>query len=316
MSDFTVAVVLPAYNEEKTIEATIRDFHKYLPKAEILVVNNNSSDDTAEIALRTLGELNVFNGRVLTEPRQGKGFAVRRAFMEVETDIVIMADADTTYPASQALELIEPVASGQYDIVIGDRLTNGTYHSENKRSFHSFGNSMVAWLINKIFDADLKDIMTGYRVFSRRYIKNYPVLAKGFEIETEMTLHTLDKRLAIKEIPIKYSDRPEGSHSKLNTFTDGFRVLYTIFQILRFYRPLVFFTISAVFFFIMSLISGVPVISEFIDTGAILAIPRAILATGLTLTSGLMLGIGLVLDSIARFHRFDYELTLLSGTRR
>lgn len=311
----SVAVVLPAYNEEETIEAVIRDFNKFLPDAEIIVVNNNSSDRTADIAQSVLEELNVSSRRVLNEVRQGKGYAVRRAFLEVDADIVIMADADTTYPASQAEELIKHVSSGEYDIVIGDRLSNGSYGQENKRSFHGFGNKLVAWLINRIFNASLKDILSGYRVFSRRYVKNYPILAKGFEIETEMTLHTLDKRLAIKEVPIEYSDRPEGSYSKLNTFSDGFKVIYTIFQILRFYKPLLFFSATAVFFLMLGLIAGVPVITEFVKTGAILAIPKAILATGLMLLSGLMLTIGLVLDSIARIHRFDFELTLLGSKR-
>jgi len=316
MSDLSITIVLPAYNEEQTIAETIKSFHEFVPDAEYLVVDNNSTDCTSEVAKYTIENLGIAKGRVIRELRQGKGFAMRRAFMEVQTDIVVMSDADLTYPANQVKELIAPIASGEYDIVVGDRLSNKTYLKENKRRFHSLGNATVAWLINTMFRADLSDIMSGYRAFSRRFVKTYPVLSGGFEIETEMTLHTLDKRLALKEVPIKYVDRPEGSFSKLNTFSDGLKVIYAIFQILRYYKPLIFFTVFTIIFFILGLISGVPVILEFIETGVVLKVPRAILATGFMVLSGLMLTIGLVLSSISHLHRFDFEIILLSDKNR
>lgn len=232
----TVAVVLPAYNEELTIEATIRAFHDALPEAAVWVINNRSSDATESIARATLSALGCLGG-VLNEARKGKGNAVRRAFLEIDADIYVLADADLTYPAERARDLMAPVIEGHADMVVGDRHSAGHYAAENKRALHGFGNRLVRNLVNRLFNADLADIMSGYRVFSRRFVKNYPILVEGFEIETDLTLHALDKRFRIVEMPVEYRDRPEGSLSKLNTVSDGARVLFVIMQILRHYRP-------------------------------------------------------------------------------
>ena len=233
-------IILPAYNEEQTIAATIEDFHRALPKAAVYVVNNRSTDATESIAREALSRLGC-KGDVINERRPGKGNAVRRAFLEIDADIYVLADADLTYPAEQVHELIAPVINGEADMVVGDRHSAGHYAAENKRALHGFGNRLVRDLINRLFYANLADIMSGYRVFSRRFVKSYPILVEGFEIETDMTLHALDKRFRIVEIPINYRDRPAGSFSKLNTLRDGAKVINTITQILRYYRPLAFF---------------------------------------------------------------------------
>lgn len=235
-----IAVILPAYNEEQTIAATIEDFHCELPDAEIWVVNNCSTDSTEKIARATLEYLEC-GGGVINEWRPGKGNAIRRAFLNIDVDIYILADADMTYPAAQVKDLMAPVLAGEADMVVGDRHSSGCYRVENKRALHGFGNRLVRELVNKLFRSNLADIMSGYRVFNRLFVKNYPVIVEGFEIETDMTLHALDKRFRIVEIPIEYRDRPEGSYSKLSTIKDGLRVINTIANILRYYRPLVFF---------------------------------------------------------------------------
>lgn len=239
-ANIKVAVVLPAYNEEQTIAAAIEDFHQALPDAAVWVINNRSSDATEQTALDTLTRLGC-KGGVVNERRPGKGNAVRRAFLDIDADIYILADADLTYPAAQAHELMAPVIAGEADMVVGDRHSSGRYATENKRALHGFGNRLVRDLVNKLFHSDLADIMSGYRVFNRRFVKSYPVLVEGFEIETDMTLHALDKRFRIVEIPVDYRDRPAGSFSKLNTLRDGARVLGTIGNVLRYYRPLFFF---------------------------------------------------------------------------
>ena len=216
-----IAVLIPCYNEELTIEKVIKDFRKELPDADIYVYDNNSKDKTAEIA--------VANGAIVKhEYRQGKGNVVRTMFREIEADIYVMVDGDDTYPAEFVHKLIEPIRTGEADMTIGDRLSNGTYQEENKRHFHEFGNNLVKKSINVLFRTKLKDIMTGYRVFNRAFVKNMPILSKGFEIETEMTLYALDKRFIIKEIPITYRDRPHGSSSKINTVWDGYKVIKKI----------------------------------------------------------------------------------------
>ena len=227
------AVLIPCYNEEITIEKVIKDFKKELPDAEIYVYNNNSKDKTAEIAEK--------NGAIVRhEYRQGKGNVVRSMFREIDADIYVMVDGDDTYPAEEVHKLIKPVVDGEADMVIGDRLTNGTYQKENKRHFHEFGNNLVKKSINVAFKTDLKDIMTGYRVFNKLFVKTMPVMSPKFEIETEMTIHALDKNFLIEEIPVTYRDRPEGSVSKLNTYSDGFKVLKTIFNLYKNYRPMPF----------------------------------------------------------------------------
>jgi glycosyltransferase involved in cell wall biosynthesis len=228
-----LAVIIPAYNEEQTVAETVRAFHAALPEAAIWVVDNNSSDATGERARTCLAEL-ACPGGLLEEPRQGKGNALRRAFSEVDAEIYLLTDADMTYPAGEAEKLVAQVAAGKADMAVGDRHSSGGYQRENSRALHGFGNNLVKTLVNRLFRADLKDILSGYRALSYRFVKSYPILVEGFEIETDMTLHALDKRFAIVELPIEYKERPNGSHSKLNTFSDGLRVLRTIGNILRY----------------------------------------------------------------------------------
>ena len=299
-----IAVLIPCYNEELTIAKVINDFRLELPTAKIYVYDNNSSDDTSKIAKE--------NGAIVKkEYRQGKGNVVRSMFRDIDADIYIMIDGDDTYPAKFVHSLMQPIVDEVADIVIGDRHSNGTYKDENKRAMHNFGNNLVKNLINKIFQSDLKDIMTGYRVFNKKFVKNMPINSNGFEIETEITLHTLDKKFLIKEIPIEYRDRPEGSFSKLNTYSDGIRVLKTILWVFKDYRPLSFFTLLFILFFSLGLIAGVPVIIEFINTSLISKMPSAILAVGLMLISILSLFSGFILDTIVKQHRENYELNLI-----
>ena len=299
-----IAVLIPCYNEELTIEKVIKDFKKELPEAEIYVYNNNSKDATKEIAQR--------NGAIVVdEYKQGKGNVVRSQFRDIDADIYVMVDGDDTYPAEFVHKLIEPVKNGEADMAIGDRLSNGTYQKENKRQFHEFGNNLVRKSINVLFNTKLKDIMTGYRVFNKRFVKNMPVLSPKFEIETEMSLYALDKKYIIKEIPIVYRDRPEGTDSKLNTISDGIKVVKTIARMFKDYRPFRFFGIIALILFLLALIIGIPVIIEFVKSSYISKIPSAILATGLVSLSAISFQCAIILDTITRQHREDYELNLL-----
>lgn len=305
-----IAVILPAYNEELTVAATIESFWKELPHAHILVINNNSRDATARIACATLEKLGA-RGSVIDEPRQGKGNAVRRAFLDVRADVYVMADADITYPANRVHDLIAPILANSADMVVGDRQSEGHYKNENKRPLHHFGNRLVGWLINKLFSARLVDIMSGYRAFSRQFVKTYSILVGGFQIETDMTLHALDKRFRIKEIPVEYKDRPAGSYSKLNTFADGAKVLFTIAQILRFYRPLLFFSSVSILFGILGIVAAIPVFSDWIQYRFIYHVPLAVLAAALELVAVLALGVGFILDAISYQAKMDFERHLL-----
>lgn len=299
-----IAVLIPCYNEELTIEKVIKDFRKELPEADIYVYNNNSKDKTKEIAIK--------NGAIVVdEYKQGKGNVVRSQFRDIEADIYVMVDGDDTYPAEFVHQLIEPVRNGQADMTIGDRLSNGTYQKENKRPFHEFGNNLVKKAINVLFDTKLKDIMTGYRAFNKRFVKNMPVLSPKFEIETEMSLYALDKKYIIKEIPIVYRDRPEGSSSKLNTVGDGIKVVKTIARMFKDYKPFKFFGLIALILFIIGLAIGIPVLVEFFKTAYITKVPSAILATGFMGLAAVSLQCGIVLDTITRQHKEDYELNLL-----
>lgn len=299
-----IAILIPCYNEELTIEKVIKDFQKELPEADIYVYNNNSKDKTAEIAQK--------NGAiVVNEYKQGKGNVVRSQFRDIDADYYVMVDGDDTYPAEFVHQLLEPVCKKEADMAIGDRLSNGTYQKENKRPFHEFGNNLVKKSINVLFHTELKDIMTGYRVFNRRFVKNMPVLSPKFEIETEMSLYALDKRYIIKEIPIPYRDRPEGSNSKLDTVGDGMKVVKTIAKMFKDYKPFKFFGLIALILFVIGLAIGIPVIVEFIKTSYISKVPSAILATGLMSLSAISLQSGIVLNTITNQHREDYELNLL-----
>jgi glycosyltransferase involved in cell wall biosynthesis len=298
-----VAVLIPCYNEEQTVGKVIDDFKRQLPGCEVYVYDNNSKDKTSEIAVQ-------HGAIVKKEYRQGKGNVVRSMFRDIDADCYVMADGDDTYPAEFVHKLIEPVAKGEANMVIGDRLSNGSYKSENKRAFHNLGNDMVRNLINKLFRSNIRDIMTGYRAFDREFVKSIPVLSPGFEIETEMTIHALDKKFLIKEIPIDYRDRPDGSFSKLNTFRDGLKVLKTIFMLFKDYKPLRFFGIASLIFLVLGLAAGLPVIFEFVRTSYIRKVPSAILAVGLVILSTLSFAMGIILDTIVKQHRQMYELIL------
>lgn len=299
-----IAVLIPCYNEELTIEKVIKDFKKELPDADIYVYDNNSKDKTYEIA-KNAGAI------VRRENRQGKGNVVRTMFREIDADIYVMVDGDDTYPAEFVHQLIEPVRNNETDMAIGDRLSNGTYQQQIKKNFHEFGNNLVRKSINILFNNKLKDIMTGYRVFSRMFVKNMPVMSPKFELETEMTLFALDKKFRIKEIPIVFRERPDGSESKIDTVSDGMKVIKTIIKMFKDHKPLKFFTILFLVFFILGLIVGVPVIVEFYKTGYITKMPSAVLATGLVTLAVIMEQCGLILNTIVKQHRENYELNLL-----
>jgi glycosyltransferase involved in cell wall biosynthesis len=304
------AVILPAYNEELTVARVIEGFHRCLPDALLVVVDNNSSDRTAEEADRALHELNA-DGLILFEMKQGKAFAVRRAFTEIEADVYVLCDADLTYPAEEVHALLEPVLEGRVDMAVGDRHLLGTYKSENKRPFHSFGNALVRWLINVLFGGHLNDILSGYRVFSRRFVKNFPILSRGFDIEAEMTLHALDKDFSIVEVPIQYRDRPAGSFSKLSTFSDGLRVITLIFYVFKNYRPLAFFSGLAGFFCAIGALAGYFPLNDYYRSHYIVHTPLALLATGLMILAFVSLCIGVILDNVTANNQFHYGLRLI-----
>lgn len=296
-----IAVLIPCYNEELTVEKVVMDFKKELPEADIYVYNNNSKDKTEEIAKKA-------GAIVVNEYKQGKGHVIRSMFRNIDADVYVMIDGDDTYPANEVKPLIKLIEEKKADMVIGDRLSNGTYGEENKRNFHNFGNDLVRNTINFIFKSKLNDIMTGYRVFNKDFVKNIPVLSPGFEIETEMTFHALDRNYRIVEVPITYKDRPEGSVSKLNTFSDGFKVIKTILKMFKNYKPFAFFTLISVLLFIISLIIGVPVIIEFAKTGLVFKFPSAILATGVAIGAMLSFVVGLILDTLVTQHKESLEI--------
>lgn len=304
-----IAVLVPCYNEELTIAKVIKDFKKELPEAEIYVYDNNSKDKTSQIATE--------NGAIVRrERRQGKGNVVRSMFRDIDADCYIMVDGDDTYPSEFVHKLIQPISNGEADMVIGDRLSNGTYTNENKRAFHDFGNKLVRNLINKLFSSNINDIMTGYRAFDREFVKNIPILRGGFEIETEMSIHALDKNFLLKEIPIDYRDRPEGSFSKLNTYRDGLRVLRTIFTLYKDYKPMKFFGIIGTLLLLCGFAVGAPVLVEFAYTSFIKKVPSAILASAFVMLSTLSLICGLILDTVVKQHRQMYELLLNDFTTK
>ena len=289
-----IAVLLPCYNEEVTIGKVVRDFKAALPQAAIYVYDNNSSDRTAEIAAAE-------GAIVRKEPRQGKGNVIRAMFEDIDADVYVMADGDDTYPADAAPAMVEKIVEG-YDMVIGDRLSS-TYFQENKRPFHNFGNRLVRGSINGLFNAHVTDIMTGYRAFSFTFVKTYPVLSRGFEVETEMTIHSLNNNLRLYEMPVQYRDRPEGSVSKLNTIGDGVKVLSTIFRMIREYKPLPFFgTFGAIIGIIGIILTG-SVAVDFFHTGMVLRFPTLIGAV-MIIVAGLLLVIaGIILDVMAKNDR-------------
>ena len=303
MNNEKIAILIPCYNESLTIKKVINDFQRELPEADIYVYDNNSTDNTYDIALNE-------GAIVKKEPRQGKGNVIRQMFFDIEADYYLMVDGDDTYPAENSHELIAALREGSADMVIGDRLSNGTYFNENKRAFHDFGNNLVKNSINRLYQANIKDVMTGYRGFNRMFVKSFPVMSSGFQIETEFTIHALDKRFKLVEIPIDYRDRPEGSESKLDTYSDGLKVLLTILKMFKDYKPLLFFSVFSLIFCVFGLVFGIPVINEFIHTGFITKVPSSILATGLMVFALLLLITGLILDTVVTNAKKEYELHL------
>lgn len=300
----SIAALVPCYNEAVTIAKVCDDFKKYLPEATVYVYDNNSSDNTAEIA-REHGAV------VKLEPRQGKGNVVRQMLRDIDADCYVMVDGDDTYPIEQVRDVIAPILNDEADHVVGDRLSNGTYAAENKRAGHGFGNDLVRWLIKVLYGFEYTDVMTGYRAFNREFAKTLPVLSPGFEIETELSIHAVDKRWRIAQVPIDYRDRPEGSESKLNTVSDGIKVLKMIFSLFKDYKPLGFFSLIALVFFVVGLCFGIPVIVEFASTGLVPKLPTAIVAVTFCGLAALMLVCGLILDTVVKGHRRDWELKVM-----
>ena len=298
-----VAILLPCYNEELTISKTVADFRAALPEATVYVFDNASTDKSAELA-RNAG------ATVIHVAQQGKGNVVRAMFRDVDANVYVMADADDTYPAQEVDKLIAPILEHKADMVTGDRLST-TYYSENTRPGHNLGNALVCSLVSLLWDSKVKDVMTGYRAFSRDFVKNCPVMSQGFEIETEITLHCFDKRFRLLEVPIAYRNRPDGSHSKLNTFKDGFKVLGLIFNMFRLYRPLPFFGGLGTLFLLTGCIMLVPVFIDYFRTGLVPRFPTLIFSTFLLLTGMLSWVMGLVLDAIKKMSDRDFELRIM-----
>lgn len=301
-----VAVLIPCYNEEKTVKKVVEDFKKELPEAKIYVYDNNSKDNTVKLATKA-------GAIVRHETRQGKGNVIRTMFREIEAECYILVDGDDTYPAENAKEMIKAVLEENVDMVVGDRLSS-TYFVENKRRFHNFGNVLVRMLINRIYKSDIRDVMTGYRAFSYRFIKTFPVMSKGFELETEMTIHCLDKNLKIKNIIIEYRDRPEGSVSKLNTVSDGIRVIKTIFGFYKNYKPMAFFTILSILLVVVGLAFFIPVLIGFLRTGLV-RIPTLVISVLFWLCSVQAFFSGLILDNIIKNSNQNFEMRLIDCER-
>ena len=297
-----IAVLIPCYNEAKSIEKVVTDYRAALPEADIFVYDNNSTDGTDEIA-REAG------ATVRYERRQGKGNVIRTMFRDIDADVYLMIDGDDTYPAENAREMVDLVRNNRVDMVVGDRLSS-TYFTENKRPFHNVGNRLVRGLVNRIFRGNIKDLMTGYRAFSYQFVKSFPVLSKGFEIETEMSIHALDKNLSVQSIPVGYRDRPADSVSKLNTYSDGLRVLRTVARLYKEYRPLSFFGLFTALFGVVGVGMFIPVLMEYFRTGLVPRFPTLIVSGVMMTLAILMLVCGLILDTVAKKHRQLFEVNL------
>ena len=304
----TIAILIPCYNEAVTIRKVVEDYRRVLPEADIYVYDNNSTDGTADIATAA-GAL------VRREYQQGKGNVIRRMFREIDAKCYLMVDGDDTYPAEYAPEMAALVLEKQADMVVGDRLS-ATYFTENKRPFHNMGNKLVRGLICRLWHTEVKDIMTGYRAFSRPFVKLFPVMSGQFEIETEMTIHALDKRFRLVEIPIDYRDRPEGSESKLNTFSDGMKVLRTIVTLFKEYRPMRFFGWMAVLLAVVGIVMVIPVLVDYFQTGLVLRFPTLFVSLFLLLAALLSLFTGLCLDVMVEKDRKQYEMRVIAFGER
>lgn len=297
-----IAILIPCYNEAATIEKVVTDMKTAVPEAVVYVYDNNSTDATAQIAARA-------GAVVRREYAQGKGNVIRRMFREIDAECYLMTDGDDTYPAEYAAEMCRYILEQQVDMVIGDRLSS-TYFTENKRPFHNMGNTLVRKAINLIFHTDIKDVMTGYRAFSYQFVKTFPVLSKGFEIETEMTIHTVDKNMLYRNVVIQYRDRPEGSVSKLNTYSDGVKVLMTIARLFKNYRPLGFFSLLALLLTVLDAASFIPVFMDYLQTGMVDKFPTLIVCGFVALAAIISFFAGMVLDTIKQKNRQDFEMNL------
>ena len=303
------AVLIPCYNEEITIGKVINDFQKELPLAEIYVYDNNSNDDTAPIAEE--------HGAIVRKyPLQAKGGTCRQMIRDIDADYYLMVDGDDTYPAEAARKLLLPLIDDEADTVVGDRLSNGTYGDENDRAFHGFGNNLVRMLIKWIYKFEYTDVMTGYRSFNRVFAECLPILSAGFEIETELSIHAVDKRWRIAQVPIEYRDRPEGSESKLSTFSDGWKVLKTIMGLFKDYRPLTLFAWLAIICFVIGLAIGIPIVMTFADTGLVPKLPSVMLVVSFGIAGLLFLVSGMILDTNVNNNRKEYELRVIETYRR
>ena len=300
-----IAVLIPCYNEEKTIKKVVRDWKKELPEATIYVYNNNSTDRTAEIA-KEAGAV------VRDEYQQGKGNVIRRMFREIDAQCYVMIDGDDTYPAEFGREMVDKVLERKVDMVVGDRLSS-TYFEENKRPFHNFGNSLVRGTINRLFRSNIRDIMTGYRAFRYQFVKTFPVLSKGFEIETEMSIHAVDKNMLVENVIIDYRDRPDGSESKLNTYSDGAKVLKTIMGLYKNYKPMQFFGLLAAILMIIALAMFMPVFVVYLKTGLVPNFPTLIVSGFIAMAALQSFFAGLVLSTIVQKDRqlFEYKLQMV-----
>ena len=303
-----IAVLVPCYNESKTVKKVVEDFRRELPEAVIYVYDNNSTDGTDRLA-REAGAV------VRYERRQGKGSVIRRMFREVDARVYVMVDGDDTYPAEAAPEMVRRVLEEQADMVVGDRLSS-TYYTENKRPFHNFGNSFVKNCINRFFDTNIQDIMTGYRAFSYPFVKTFPVLSRGFEIETEMSIHAADKHLQVDNVVVEYRDRPEGSISKLNTFSDGFKVLIRILNLYKNYKPFSFFSMLSAVLSVLGVGFLIPVLIEYVKTGLVPKFPTLIVCCFVLVAALQSFFAGLVLQSMEQKNKQDFEMQLLQVRNR
>ena len=304
-----IEVLIPCYNEEQTIEKVVRDVREALPEAMIYVYDNNSTDRTAELA-------EAAGAYICHEYRQGKGSVIRRMFREIEAECYLMIDGDDTYPLSCAGEMTDKVLNHNADMVVGDRLSS-TYFTENKRLFHNFGNSLMRFGINWLFHTDIKDIMTGYRAFSYGFVKTFPVFSKGFEIETEMTIHAVNYNMQVENVVVEYRDRPEGSVSKLNTYSDGMRVIRKMLQLYRNYRPLHFFGTICLALVVLALVFMIPIFSEYFQTGLVPRFPTLIVCGFMILAGIQSFFAGMILEVMAAKDKrdFEYRLTRITSER-
>ena len=298
-----IAVLIPCYNEEKTIYKVVTDFKAVLPDSTIYVYDNNSSDKTSELAEKA-------GAVVRKEYKQGKGNVIRRMFREIDAEVYIMVDGDDTYPAECAPEMVDAVINKNADMVVGDRLSS-TYFQENKRPFHNFGNSIVRWSINNLFKTSIKDIMTGYRAFSYEFVKTYPVMSKGFEIETEMSIHAVDRNMQVENVIIEYRDRPDGSESKLNTYSDGIKVLLTIVKLYKNYKPFGFFTAISLVLALCSILVFIPVLSAYFKTGVVDRFPTLIVCGFVMVMAILFFAVGVLLSTLRSQDKRDFEYKLI-----